>query len=192
MAGLLEDINNKRPEEIRELSQNSLEWFRLNLRRIRERPVSLLRAGDTVTTTYTGRMYMFFYDAKHKETLPYWDRFPLVIILQHYNDGFLGLNLHYIPPRFRVVLLNELYTYLVNKKEMDESTRLQISYDIIKSVTRLKYAKPCLKRYLKSHLDSRVSEVPVEYWDMMAMLPSQQFTVNANTVYSKSRKQINV
>ena len=29
-----------------------------------------------------GSMQMFFYDPKHKETLPYYDRFPLSIILK--------------------------------------------------------------------------------------------------------------
>ena len=190
MAGLLELINNKRPQEIEELSRDSLEWFRTNLRRVRKRPEQLLRDGDFVRNTYTGKMYMYFYDAKHKETLPYWDRFPLIIMLEHYEDGFLGLNLHYIAPRYRVVLLNELYTYLRNEENDDNSTRLVITYNLIKAVSRLKFAKPCIKRYLTTHIDSRVAEVPVEYWDMMAMLPSQKFVnANANTVYAKSRNK---
>lgn len=100
----------------------------------------------------------------------------------------MGLNLHYIAPKYRVLLLNELYTYLVNPNDDDELRRLRVTYELIKSVTRLKYAKPCIKKYLYSHIDSRVAEVPIEYWDMMAMLPSQSFNTNANSVYAKSRK----
>lgn len=188
MAGLIE-LLEKRPEEIEELTQKSLEWFRENLRRVRKRPIQLLKEGEFVSNTFVGKMYMYFYDAKHKETLPYWDRFPLVIVLEHYDDGFLGLNLHYIAPKYRVVLLNELYTYLTNEEDGDNSTRLTVTYNLIKTATRLKFAKPCIKRYLYSHFDSRIAEVPVEYWDLMSMLPSQQFmNVNANTVYAKSRK----
>ncbi len=29
-----------------------------------------------------GNMYMYFYDPKHKKTLPYYDRFPLTIMVQ--------------------------------------------------------------------------------------------------------------
>jgi len=39
----------------------------------------------------------FIYDAKYGEILPVWDRTPLVIIIQDLKDGFIGLNLHYIP-----------------------------------------------------------------------------------------------
>ena len=32
--------------------------------------------------TVMGRMYMFFYDPKLRETLPYYDAFPLVIVVR--------------------------------------------------------------------------------------------------------------
>ena len=55
--------------------------------------------------TIIGRFYFFFYTPKGHETLPYWDHFPMVIPLQRYDDGFLGLNLHYIYPKDRLILL---------------------------------------------------------------------------------------
>ena len=38
------------------------------------------------------RLNMFFYDPKLKKKLPYYDTFPLVLPLENYSDGFLGLN----------------------------------------------------------------------------------------------------
>ena len=50
---------------------------------------------------------MFFYDPKFKKTLPYYDTFPLVLPLETYNDGFLGINMHYLPIPLRVNLLDQ-------------------------------------------------------------------------------------
>ena len=55
-----------------------------------------------------GSMQMFFYDPKYKETLPYYDRFPLAIIVKPAKGGFLGMNLHYLPPILRAKFLDAL------------------------------------------------------------------------------------
>lgn len=188
MATLLQDLSNLKPEEIEVRSQEALEWFRQNLRRTKSRPDRLLKEGEFISRVMVGKMYMYFYDAKNADTLPYWDRFPLVIVTDYYKDGFLGMNLHYIAPRYRVALLGALYDHF-NNDDYDETTRLRISYGFLKSIQKFRWAKPCFKRYLRSHIDSLVSEVPLEYWDVVSMLPTTTFNTNANTVYRESRKQ---
>lgn len=188
MAQLFQQLSDLKPFEIKEKSEESLDWFRVELRNVRRRPDRILRSGEVTTKTYVGKMYMFFYDAKYKETLPYWDRFPLMIMMDHYTDGFLGMNLHYIAPRYRVILLNNLYDLLINE-DMDGMQRLMISYDLLSKKSGYRWMKPCIKRYLKSNLESRLFEVPIEHWDMVSMLPSARFNVNANTVYAESRKR---
>jgi len=42
-------------------------------------------------------LYEFVYYPKYHETLPIWDETPLVIKLKYVRNGFIGLNLHYIP-----------------------------------------------------------------------------------------------
>jgi len=190
MAQLFQQLSELKPFEIEERSEEALDWFRLQLRNVRKRPEQLLRQGEVVTQIFVGKMYMFFYDAKTQDKLPYWDRFPLVIPLEIYPDGFLGINLHYIAPRYRVILLSNLYDLLMNEDSPNERLRkLRVSYDLLIKQSRYRFMKPCLKRYLKTHVDSRVYEVPLEHWDMVSMLPSTLFTVNANTVYANSRKE---
>lgn len=190
MAQLFQQLSELKPFEIEERSEEALDWFRLQLRNVKKRPERLLREGEVVTQVFVGKMYMFFYDAKTQEKLPYWDRFPLVIPLEMYQDGFLGINLHYIAPRYRVVLLSNLYDLLRNEDSPSEKLRkLRVSYDMLIKQSRYRFMKPCIKRYLKTHVDSRVYEVPLEHWDMVSMLPSSLFTVNANTVYANSRKE---
>lgn len=190
MLDLLEQIQSETPLETERRSQESLDWFKLRLRKIRQ-PVNKLLTDDdfpVVARPELGKMYMYLYDAKYKETLPYWDRFPLIICFDLLSDGFMGINLHYIAPRYRTPLLLSLYE-IAMETDNDEERRVMLSYQLIKSVSTLRYAKPCVKRYLFSHIGSRISEIPMDYWDMMVMLPSQQFNVNANTVYAESREK---
>ena len=121
-----------------------------------------------------GMLYCHYYDPKTKDDLPYWDRFPMVLILEKYNDGFLGLNLHYLPVRYRVAFLQKLMKYAQLTPEQD-IRRMRISYDILQSTRRFAEFRPCLKRYLYSHLRSRILMIEPNEWDVATMLPIQQF-----------------
>jgi hypothetical protein len=133
-------------------------------------------------------MYFFFYDAKMKDTLPYFDRFPLVIPIEQYANGFLGLNLHYIHPKDRIILLDKLSDIATNKN-YDERTKLKISYDYLLSASSIFEAKPCLKRYLYTNISSRFLEIKADEWDIAALLPVENFNASTSKVYSESRKK---
>lgn len=126
----------------------------------------------------TGRMYFFFYSAKMQDTLPYWDRFPLVIPIERYSDGFLGLNLHYIPPKDRLVLLKNLSQHASGSLN-DERTRFRLTYPILKATHTAYQATPCIKRYLFPHIKSRFLEIPATEWHIAAALSFQRFKGNS-------------
>jgi hypothetical protein len=134
-------------------------------------------------------MYFFYYDPKHKDKLPYYDRFPLVIPIERYPDGFLGLNLHYIHPKQRIILLDKLSEFANNDK-YNETTKLRLSYDLLSSASKVYELQACVKRYLYSHVESRFLEITADEWDIAALLPVHSF-VGAPTskVYSDSRKK---
>jgi hypothetical protein len=134
-------------------------------------------------------MYFYFYDPKTKEKMKYYDRFPLVIPIEKYKDGFLGLNLHYIHPKQRIILLDKLSATASNKT-YDENTKLRISYAYLAAAAKAFEANPCIKRYLFSHVQSRFLEITANEWDIAVMLPVESF-VGATTskVYSDSRKK---
>tara|TARA_B100001245_G_C22858989_1_gene412994 strand:- start:750 stop:1322 length:573 start_codon:yes stop_codon:yes gene_type:complete len=189
MASLLEKLSKESPSNLKKRSIESMNWFRSNARLIKTTPQAWQRNIDEFRDKFElGKMYMFFYDAKHKKTLPYWDRFPVMIPVERYETGVLGINLHYISPRDRVKLMDGLFD-LINEKEFTDSTRFRLTYDLLKSVTKVRMAKPCIKQYLWGHVDSRITEIRPDYWDIVAMLPVQKFNVNANRVYNESRKQ---
>jgi hypothetical protein len=127
------------------------------------------------STTIIGKMYFFNYDAKTKNKLPRWDKYPLVFPIERYNDGFLGLNVHYLSSNERSVLLERLTNY-ATAKNLTEKTRLRLTYDLISSTKRLNsLARPCIKRYLYSHVRSRFIEIPATEWDRVIQLPLEVF-----------------
>ena len=189
MASLLEKLSKESPANLQRRSRTSMQWFVGSLRNIKTTPFTWQKNIDRFrlqSEVKMGKMYMFFYDAKHKKTLPYWDRFPVMIPIERYETGVLGINLHYISPRDRVKLLDGLYEF-TSDEDFNEETTFRITYDFLRSISRLRFAKPCIKQYLWGHLDSLLTEIEPEYWDIVAMLPVQKFNVNANKVYKDSK-----
>jgi len=131
-----------------------------------------------LSETSVGKMYMFVYDPKTKDKLPYYDMYPLIFPIEYYNDGFLGLNLHYLPPGARAKLMDALYDTINNNKQ-NKTTKLRISYDILSSVKRYAYFKPCIKRYLFGHVRSNFLYIAPDEWNIALMLPTQKFVKSA-------------
>jgi len=121
-----------------------------------------------------GKMYFFYYDPKYKQTLPYYDRFPLVIPIHFYDDGFLGLNLHYLDPRTRAIFLDRLSAF-TNNTRFNDSTRLKITYDYLVSSAQLEYFRPCIKKYLFDHCRSKFIYIGAQEWDYAIFLPFERF-----------------
>ena len=99
------------------MSREAADWLRLKVRELTNPPklaygIYKEKPRFTRMNDYRrfliGGMYFFLYDPKTKEELPYYDRFPLVIPLKREDDGFLGLNLHYLPVPYRIRLLRKL------------------------------------------------------------------------------------
>ena len=117
---------------------------------------------------------MYLYDPKTKADLPYYDRFPLVFPFRKTTDGFIGLNMHYLPYNFRILLLDRLMIF-ANNKRIDESTRLKYKWQLIDGVSRYQMAKPCIKQYLTSHVKSQFRRIPSNNWATAMLLPVERF-----------------
>lgn len=137
---------------------------------------------------FIGRMFFYFYDPKTKDKLPYYDIFPLVIPIEPYHDGFLGLNLHYISPKDRISLLDKL-EFIMSDNRYDERTRFKISYNFLKKSSNIFEATPCIKRYLYDHVKSSFLEITADEWDIACYLPFSDFKKQSKgTVWTNSRR----
>ena len=130
---------------------------------------------------------MFFYDPKTKDKLPYYDKFPLAIVVDKAEGGFYGLNLHYLPPTLRAKFLDGLLDNLSDKR-YDDNTKIAVSYQYLKKASSMKYFKPCFKHYLTNHVRSRFAVVPAPEWEIATFLPTADWQKgSASAVYRDSR-----
>ena len=147
-------------------------------------PGQLLKRQEEGSATL-GKMLFYKYDPKFAKKLPYWDMYPLVFPFEKAKGGFYGLNLHYIPPRDRAVLMDELKEYATNNK-YDATTRLKITYDLLKGYGR---AVPCVKRYLGSNVRSNTVRINADEWEIAIFLPVERFQKEKKSVvWNDSRK----
>jgi hypothetical protein len=135
---------------------------------------------------HVGSMVLYAYDPKLKETLPYYDMYPLIFIIDVEKDRFHGINLHYLPNKLRAILFDKLLT-IANNSRADNTTKLRISYNILKAASKFKLFKPCFKEYLFSHVKSKMIKISPQDWQYAVFLPVQQFKkASASKVWSDS------
>ena len=168
-------------------TKESIEWFRKKARQLyrgrdnninrrkllqdnelelKNRPITRTDDGPV------GNMYMFFYDAKYKDTLPYYDAFPLILMLGPAKGGFYGLNLHYLPPVLRAKALDAA---------LDDNRE---------SIPK-KFVNPMIHRYLFNHVRSRFALVDKPEWEIATFLPTADFQgAGTSTVYRDSRRKM--
>jgi len=173
-------------------TKQSREWFRKKISTLRGKEFRRINQGQLMqeeeltlnNATDIGKMCMFFYDPKHKDTLPFYDSFPLVIIIGKAKGGFLGMNLHYLPPVLRAKMLDGL---MANANEDD----FNVTYKIVKSASNMRYYKPCVKHYLKKHLRSKLAKVHAPEWEIATFLPTASWNkASGQEVYKQSRAML--
>jgi hypothetical protein len=160
--------------------KNSKSWFDEQIKFLSTKKVTpnrlMIWDGGRELTSYLmpGKLYFFYYDPKYKDTLPYYDYFPMVLPYDKDDKGFIGLNLHYLDYKPRMMLFKALVKEH-GKGIMTEKAKIQYSWDLIKGVSKMKFAQACIKRYLFSHVKSPYLAVPEESWYTAMMLPVQRF-----------------
>jgi len=171
-------------------TNQSRDWFRNEVKNINVNRRTLLKdpALEKRNKARIGSMYMYFYDPKDRETLPYYDVFPLTIMVEPVRGGFYGLNLHYLPLALRAKLFDQLID-LTNNRKYDESTRFKLRYDLLKSASKLRLFKPCFKHYLYSQIEGRVAMVEAPEWEMALFLPTEQFRKSTKSAVWKDSRQ---
>lgn len=172
--------------ELKDLQKKSNAWFMQETQRLAKKksrgitPNKLLKdpmvKHMSSGALMPGSLYMYFYDAKHKDTLPYWDKFPMVFPFRLIpeKNAFIGLNMHYLPYRQRFQLFAALNKNLTTANVSDR-TRLDISWEIIRRTSKLKLAEPCVHMYLLNHVKSQFGKIDPEHWATALMMPVARF-----------------
>lgn len=198
MAKVFDDIllQGIRSGNVPARTQSARDWYREQAKQVKKSEVNetkLIR--DMERSRYEsrfrlGHMYMFGYDPKHKKTLPYYDRFPLIFPINKAKGGFLGINFHYLPLQLRAKLMDALYEVSSNNK-YDENTKIRLSYGILNGTSKYKEFKPTIKHYLSKQVRTKLVYIHPTEWDIAIFLPTAQFQgATQAKVWADSRKII--
>lgn len=155
---------------MRDLMRASMSWY-YNKVRIATDGYNIQNydAYSTIFDMSDGGVFQYVYHAKHEKTLPYWDAFPMIIPIKFYANGWLGLNLHYMPPAIRAAVFDDIVA------KGGQKDRLQLSYEWVMAYSKHKIIQHGVKRYLSSHVVSPIIQINESEWDKAIMLPSQTF-----------------
>ena len=178
------DILSKglRAGQIPAKTAQSINWYRnqaasiskVNRREFIANQADMRRIKAAKRNIEVGSMYLYNYDPKLKLELDVYDTHPIVVPFTVLKDRFYGCNLHYLPPKERARLMDILHT-ITNNDRYDESTKLKISYQVLKRIAKQKLYKPTIHCYLKSHIKSKVMYIFPAEWDSAIFLPLAKF-----------------
>ena len=171
-------------------SKEAETWFKTNVKKLGKLGPNLLKDErlTKVAPVRPGDMVMYTYNPKLRRTLPYYDTFPLTIVVAKAPGGFFGLNLHYLPPKIRAIFLDKLDD-VVNNQKFDKTTRFKVTYKMLAATAKYKYFKPCFKHYLTKHVTSNVMKVSASEWNIAIFLETAAFRKKSTrVVWGDSRR----
>jgi len=183
MASILDTLVDKQGD-----TTKSATWYKNAISSIGQKITAqkLMAQGRLTARPNIGLLNLFFYDPKYKETLPYYDTFPLVLPLESIKGGFSGLNFHYLSPGLRLRLLENMQRYATSPKL--DVARFDVSWSRVKNIP---LAKATIKKYLYKHVRSSFLRIDLQQAAIACYLPVQQFQKRpAASVYAASRSFI--
>jgi|TARA_R100000455_G_C6263252_1_gene118521 hypothetical protein len=151
------------------------------IRAVRPRSIqkSIFGEGRVITLKYLNPV--------EKETLPYFHIFPTIITLSVQPEHITGINLFYLPRRFRKYVVEFYKRRMTNEPEFPRSL---MYYDMVK---KLRIPRSVLKPAIKKYRFDRAGAVAIEYdsslWeeiyygDTADFLERQWRKSSRNTIY---------
>jgi hypothetical protein len=168
---------------MREMRSNSLawknqaeavQWMRSKIGFYKR--TDMFRMGHRFATSLQpGNLYFFIYDPKYKNKLPYFDKFPLIFPLSSHGDHFMGLNMHYLNPASRIMLLGNVLG--IYQRYGNDTQRINMAvYSLITNASkRSNVFNICVKKYLYSHVRSKFLTVEANEFPYASFLPFENF-----------------
>jgi hypothetical protein len=176
---------NLRDQVIKKIgnTKRSWQWYETNVRNAAGKMSGQKFLGDNIahqsTKIVPGTLVSFFYDPKTKDTLPYYDTFPMILPFATDDTGFMGLNMHYLHPIMRAALLDKLMEYASNDK-LSSKTKIKVTWEVLKAASNMPEIKHCIKRYLNKQVKSNFIIIPPTEWNFVLWLPLEYFKKASN------------
>ena len=202
--GIFDELREE--AHVRELS---IRWYRQKVQELLPKPQvrRMIREGYKVQKVTVrpnfGMMNLFYYRPKGAEKLPYYDVFPLVIPMgRRLNDGFVGLNFHYLSVPQRWLLLERLSMFQM-PSELDSFDTEEGAGDVMalfwSKIRRKRGVKPIVRRYLTKNIQSRFLKIELSEMLIALSIPMERFYTGkwggkkryvAEKVYRQTRREM--
>ena len=171
---IIEKLREDAPK-FNERTKEALVWYKRKIDRLikgKKDPQKIYEYKDKPPIQIAGQLLTFVYDPISKYELPYFDKYPLCLVLKLTKNGFIGLNFHYLTPMDRAIFMDSLYKYFGERRGQGV---IKITYDILKGPNKFRYHKACIKRYCYEKMSSRISIISPDLWDVALFVPSEKF-----------------
>ena len=174
MAGFWKNMNPKASARLLKRTKNFIKDKVQKLKDLSKKKVMKDFGSGTVQNVELGMMLFYAYDPKWKHYLPLYDTLPLIIVIGVYNDGWLGLNLHYLPPMARYKFLQQLMK-IGGNENFSKKKKAILTYRLLNGVANSKYMDKTIHRYLASHVRSPITRISPEDYEAVVFLPTASF-----------------
>ena len=125
-----------------------------------------------------GDLFCYYYNPKYRATLPYYDMFPMIMLIGAEKDTFLGINFHYLRPKWRAVLLDRVSSKIGNGLPRWSKLR------------QIRQIAPTIKRYRFDHIMKRVIPIEENEQEIAIFLPTERFRKSAKAkVWAESERK---
>ncbi|SVA17371.1 uncharacterized protein METZ01_LOCUS70225 [marine metagenome] len=199
-------------DEIREEAQGrsmSMRWYRQKVQELLPSPRArqLIKEGGkedkTTRRPNFGMMNLFYYKPKTPARLRYFDVFPLVIPMgKRLNNGFVGINFHYLSVPQRWALLERLQAFQTSSL-LDAFDPEEGAGDVVSlfwsQIRSIRGVRPIVRRYLTEQVSSFFLKIEISEMLIAVSLPVERFyegawnkkkRVSPDKVWSNTRRRM--
>jgi len=177
--------------------ESAIEWYRKSIDRLRDTfphkgtTQRIFRGRGQVSNLRRGDMYMFRYIPEGRNELEYYDEYPLMIVTEVNNNYIRGLNLHYLPHKYRAIFFSNLMLLTTNK-QMNEMTRIRVKNSMIRDMSKYRYGRVCYRTYSYDRIRSKVIKIEPSEWFASLFLPTEKFIRKSRaSIWNDSRRKLN-
>ena len=125
-----------------------------------------------------GDLFCYYYNPKYRATLPYYDMFPMIMLLSAEKETFLGINFHYLRPKWRAILLDRV------------TARIGGGLPKWSKLRNIRQIAPTIKRYRYDHIMRKVVPIEENEQEIAIFLPTERFRkAGKSKIWSESERK---
>ena len=125
-----------------------------------------------------GDLFCYYYNPKYRKTLPYYDMFPMIMLLSAEKETFLGINFHYLRPKWRAILLDRV------------TAKIGGGIPKWSKLRKIRQIAPTIKRYRFDHIMLKVIPIEEDEQEIAIFLPTEKFKKSGKSkIWTESERK---